>query len=497
MLDFSAVCFADKNAVICVDRTLTFRELGALAANFAANIRSRGIAPGDVVTIWIENGWRWIAAYYGTLKLGAIVNPINVLMSPSEVDYIADDCHAKAIIGTPVGLRALAPKPGVTLIDSEQGLDALFLPPGDSASVPSAQPAPHSPATIAYTSGTTGHPKGAVLSHRAIILDALMTSLMHGRTSADIVVSALPCTHVYGNIVLNAAVACGMTLVLFPRFDEDAVVDAIARYGATLFEGVPTMYMRLLNHTALGRANLRTLQRCTVGGQTMPVSTMQEVEARFGVPLLELWGMTEIAGLGTTHPFNAPRRLGSIGVPLPMYEAAIASIEDPTRRLPPGEVGEFLIRGPSLMDGYLGNAEATKQAFTSDGYLRTGDLAHQDRDGYYFIVDRMKEMILTAGYNVYPAELERVIALHPAVAMVAVGKIPDEIKGERAKAYVVLRAGMTATADSIIQHCHGQLAAYKVPRHVAFVDDLPKTSTGKILRRQLHLLDTAPKSPSN
>jgi long-chain acyl-CoA synthetase len=217
----------------------------------------------------------------------------------------------------------------------------------------------------------------------------------------------------------------------------------------------------------------------------MPVPRMHEVERRFGAPLLELWGMTELGGLGTTHPHNVASKLGSIGVPLPMHEARVVHVNDPSRQLPRTEIGELVIRGPSVMDGYFGNPAATGEAIEADGWLHTGDLVYQDDDGYYFVVDRKKEVIITGGYNVYPAEVERVIAEHSAVAMVAVAAAADEYKGQVPKAFVVLRSGVECEEAEIIAHCRTRLASYKTPVAVQFMDDLPKTSTGKLLRRAL------------
>jgi long-chain acyl-CoA synthetase len=341
---------------------------------------------------------------------------------------------------------------------------------------------------MGYTSGTTGHPKGAMLSHRAIAMNVALTAVMHVRTAADVVVSALPCAHVYGNVVMNGALAYGSTLVLHKAFNEQAVLESIQRHKATMLEGVPTMYMYLLNSPELGRYDLSSLTRCTVGGQTMPVAKMQQVEQTFGCPLIELWGMTELGGLGTTHTAYGPHTLGSIGVPLPHVEARIARVGEPTATQPAGEVGELMIRGPIVMKGYYGRDEATRETIEPDGWLHTGDLAYQDKDGNIFIVDRAKDMIITGGYNIYPAELERVIAQHPSVAMVAVGGLPDEMRGELAVAYVVPAQGRTVDGDEIIAFCRQQLAAYKVPRAVKVVADLPKTSTGKIMRRELKKL---------
>ncbi len=249
------------------------------------------------------------------------------------------------------------------------------------------------------------------------------------------------------------------------------------------------MYMYMLNSPRLREFNLSSLTRCTVGGQTMPEAKMRQVEEAFGCPLIELWGMTELGGLGTTHSLYGPRRLGSIGVALPHLEVRIVAPDAPHRVMAAGETGELQIRGAMTMRDYLGRPDATKQAFESDGWLRTGDLARVDDEGCIYIVDRLKDMIITAGFNIYPAELERVIAEHPDVAMVAVGSMPDESKGELAKAYVVPRQGALLDLVALEAHCRERLAAYKVPRAFQIVADLPKTSNGKILRRQLHTLD--------
>jgi long-chain acyl-CoA synthetase len=249
------------------------------------------------------------------------------------------------------------------------------------------------------------------------------------------------------------------------------------------------MYMTMLAHPDLGRFDLSSLTRCTVGGQTIAVSTMRAWEERTRAPLIELWGMTELAGLGTTHALYAPNIHGSIGVALPGVEVRVTSFDDPVRTAPSGEPGELMVRGPIVMQGYYGNDKATHETIEPDGWLHTGDVAVADDAGYFRIVDRRKDMIITAGYNVYPAEIERVLAGHPAVAMSAVGPVPDEVRGELARAYVVLRPSTSATEAELIDFCRPHLAAYKLPRSVRFVADLPKTSTGKVMRRELRTLD--------
>jgi len=278
---------------------------------------------------------------------------------------------------------------------------------------------------------------------------------------------------------------------LMERFDAGEVMDAVQTHKATIMDGVPTMYFYMLAHSEFDKFDLTSLTRAVVGGQTMPVAKSEEWTTKVGTPMLELWGMTELAGPGIMQHSYGENRLGAAGIEMPYFRAKIVDPEDVTTELPNGEVGELMVSGAFVMLGYFGNEEATKEAIEPDGWLHSGDLAKMDDDGYIFMVDRKKDMILTAGYNIYPAEIERVIAGHAAVAMVGVGGKADVEKGEIAKAYVVLKPDATAMPDDIRKHCREHLAAYKVPREVQIVADLPTTSTGKILRRELHTLDGA------
>jgi len=304
-----------------------------------------------------------------------------------------------------------------------------------------------------------------------------------------VMLNALPLPHVYGNVIMNGTFMVGATLVMLERFEPAAALAAIQRHRATVFDGVPTMYAMMLADPALPGTDLSSRRICTVGGQTMPVAKMQEWEQRSGVPLLEIWGMTELAGAGTSNCSYMPNVLGSIGFPLPGTELRVAALGDPGMTVPDGEPGELMIRGPLVMLGYYGDEAATRATIEPDGWMHTGDIATRDEEGHYFVVDRSKDLILTGGFNVYPAEIERVVAAHPAVAMVAVGSVSDDRLGELARAYVVLRPGAPATEAEIIEHCRPHLAAYKLPRSVRFVADLPKTSTGKVMRRELKTLD--------
>ncbi len=496
----AAAKFSDRQALVFEERSLSFNDLNDLIERAAGGLSEFGIAPGDTVTLYAANSWEWVVSYYAIARLGAVINPVNTMLTPDEIEYVVKDCGARAIIASPekvdaiMGVKEVSNVEAIISFGSDIAAGAVSFDALIAANITAPAPVavePSSLSTIGYTSGTTGRPKGAMQSHRAVIVNCAMTSQMHMRGADDTVVSALPCPHVYANVLMNGMMMFGTKLVLHRKFDPAAVLADIAKHKATIFDGVPTMYMFMLNSLAFRDADLSSLTRCYVGGQTMPVATMQAVEAGFKVPLIELWGMTEIAGLGSTHPLYGKNKHGSIGCALPYCELRIADAEDAGKTMPRGEVGELMVRGPIVMMGYYGDEEKTRDTLEPDGWLHTGDLGKMDDDGCVFIVDRKKDMILTGGYNVYPAEIERVLAAHPSVALAAVGKLPDDIKGEIAKAYVVLKDGATCTEEEILGFCRKSLAAYKCPRMVQFVADVPKTSTGKIMRRELHTLDDA------
>ncbi|MGW3984570.1 class I adenylate-forming enzyme family protein [Streptomyces mirabilis] len=496
ILPRTAARFGDRAALLTQTRTLTFYELDAESDRVAAALAARGIRPGHRVSLYAQNRWEWIVSYHGALKAGAVVNPVNVMLTLEELAFVLRNCDAAAVFTSAeqaAGVTALTRGlPSLRMVvafgeaeDVPEGAVAFadLLAVGEP--VPPFAPDPASPCTIGYTSGTTGYPKGAVQSHRAVALNCALTATMHGRTDRDIVVTALPAAHVYGNVVINGTFLAGGTVVLMERFAPGETLRLVQEHSATMFEGVPAMYATMLTDAALESADLSSLTRCTVGGQTMPVSTIERWQVRSGAPLIELWGMTEISGLGTTHSVHAPPVPGSVGVSLPGVEVRIADLSDVGRDAPRNEPGELMVRGPLVMLGYHDSPEATAEAIEPDGWLHTGDIASMTDTGHVFVVDRRKDMIITGGYNVYPAEIERVLARHPAVAMVAAGPVPDPVKGELACAYVVLAEGATATEEELIAFAGQSLAAYKRPRLIRFVDDLPKTSTGKIMRREL------------
>jgi long-chain acyl-CoA synthetase len=322
-----------------------------------------------------------------------------------------------------------------------------------------------------------------------VIGAAIGTVLMAARGPGDRVINALPLAHVYGSCVFNAAMLAGSALIMIPRFNETAVLSAIAEHRATLMDGVPTAYYYMLAHQDFEKFDLSSLTRCWVGGQTLPAAKSIEFTARTGCPVHEVWGMTELAGVASANPSVGPSKPGTIGIAYPGNAMRIVDIDDPGKVLGPGERGELMFSGPMVMDGYYGNQKGTRAAIEPDGWLHSGDIATVDEDGYFTIVDRKKDMILTAGFNVYPAELERVLCMHPGVALAAVTGVPDEAKGELAKAYIVANAGSNVTREALLKHCREHLAAYKIPRAVQFVNQVPMTSSGKVMRRLLKDLD--------
>ncbi|OZC73986.1 fatty-acid--CoA ligase [Rhodococcus sp. 06-462-5] len=494
ILPTAAAQYGTKCALITDTRSLSYTGLNDLSDRVAAALVDRGVEPGQLVSLFSQNRWEWVVAYHGILKAGAVVNPINVMLTYDELAFVLDDCEAVAVFtssdhaGRVVDVANTMPRlRDVICFDGNIAGSTDFTDMTSFVgSAPEVDIDAAGPGSVGYTSGTTGHPKGAVQSHRAVLLNCALTATMHGRTDSDVVVTALPTPHVYGNVVVNGTFIAGGTVVLMQRFDATRALELIEHHRATMFEGVPAMYSMMLAEDTMADRDISSLTRCTVGGQTMATSTIERWQTRAGAPLLELWGMTEIAGLGATHTVHAPASPGSIGVSIPGTELKVVDLTDPSVEAALGEPGELMVRGPIVMIGYYGNQTATDEVLEADGWLHTGDIATKDDTGHYFVVDRRKDMIITGGYNIYPAEIERVMAAHPDVALVAVGSVPDEVKGELACAYVVRTARSQVTGEELITFAAERLAAYKRPRLVRFVDSLPTTSSGKIMRRRLH-----------
>jgi long-chain acyl-CoA synthetase len=498
ILPAAAVRHQDRTALIVGERRLSFRELDARSNRVANGLVSLGVRPGDRVCLFGANSCEWVVSYYGIAKTGAVLNPLSSMLTTDELRYTITDAGARVVIAAAEKatqlrqLQASGVLDHVILWGAEATDDATLLESWLTQSSATFDPRPRLPsevAVIAYTSGTTGRPKGAMQSHRAVVAAAVGTALMAARTADDRVISALPLFHVYGSCVMNAAMLAGSTLITLPRFDEVAMLSGIAKHRATLMDGVPTTYYYLLAHPEFDRHDLSSRRLCWVGGQTLPAAKSVEFTQRTGCPVHEVWGMTELAGATSANPIYAVNKPGTIGLPYPGNAFRVVDMHDASREMPRGQPGELMYRGPLVMMGYHGNEAATAETLRTDGWLHTGDVAIMDDDGYATIVDRKKDMILTAGFNVYPAELERVLCMHPGVALSAVGSIPDEVRGELAKAYVILKPQAEVTSADLIAHCREHLAAYKVPRAIQFVAQVPMTASGKIMRRMLRTID--------
>jgi long-chain acyl-CoA synthetase len=498
ILPATAARLPDKIALIFGERALTYAQLERLTNRAANGLKALGVKKGDRVTLFAQNSVEWVIAYGGIAKAGGVINPVNAMLTAEELAFVVRDCSAKVLMTTAerassllhlkneAGLKEIVVLGGVPAAGTIS-FDELLSGRADTIEAPGH--APQDLSTICYTSGTTGFPKGAMLDHRSVVLNAAMTAAMNVRTERDVQFTGLPLPHVYGTVIMNLSFLLGLTFVMLEKFDARQALQSIERHEVSIIDGVPTMYLYMLAHPDFGKFDLSSLRVAVVGGQAMPPAKSVEWQKRTGAPILELWGMTELAGPGIMQHCYCENRLGSAGIMMPFMQGRIADPLDASKTLPDGEVGELMVKGPLNMIGYYGNEAATRETIEPDGWLHSGDLCRMDADGYFFIVDRKKDMILTAGYNIYPAEIERVIAGHPAVAMVGVGAKPDANKGEIAKAYIVLKPGATADAPAILDYCRQHLAAYKMPREVQFVPALPTTSSGKIMRRQLKTLD--------
>jgi long-chain acyl-CoA synthetase len=476
-----------RPAVRMDDLVMSYSDLQDAAARAAALLSSLGVAAGDRVGVMLPNVPAFPIACYGALAAGAVVVPMNPLLKSREVAYYLGDSGAKVLFAWhPAADEASkgAADAGAQVIRVDE--PDLRTPLAGFAPVRArAQRADVDDAVILYTSGTTGRPKGAELTHANLVRNAaLTTATLLGNGPADVTMGCLPLFHVFGlTCGLNATIAGGGCLTLVPRFAPEKALEVIQRDRVTIFEGVPTMYAALLHHPGSARADVSSLRLCISGGAAMPVEILRAFEQKFGCVILEGYGLSETSPVASFNHPHRVRKPGSIGTPVEGVEMRL--VDDGGREAAAGQVGEIAIRGHNVMKGYWGKPEATAEAIP-DGWFRTGDLAKVDEDGYFYIVDRKKDLIIRGGYNVYPREIEEVLYEHPAVAEVAVVGIPHDDLGEEVGAAVALKPGMSATPDELRAFVRERVAAYKYPRQVWLVPELPKGPTGKILRREVH-----------
>ncbi|QFT88288.1 Long-chain-fatty-acid--CoA ligase [Bacillus sp. THAF10] len=494
-----------KAAYIFEGDTKTYAELNAAINAFASGLEKLGIKQGDHIGLVVGNSPYFVIGLYGAARLGATVVPINPIYTPDELTYILKDSDVKAIIT----LDLLVPlfeklHPHLTetehyiICETPDGKEKAKKYPVEQLSIYAKLKSftgimasgsfnyegplleDDDVAVILYTSGTTGKPKGAMLTHKNLYRNAKDSADFLKMNDQDKVVATLPMFHVFClTVALNAPLMNGATVIIVPRFTPQAIFEVVHTYEATVFAGVPTMYNFLFQAPG-EKENFKSLRLCISGGASMPVALLESFEKKFNVIISEGFGLSEASPVTCFNPLDRPRKAGSIGTSIVNIENKV--VNELGEELPPGEVGELVVRGPNVMKGYYKLPEETAAAIR-DGWLYTGDLAKMDEDGYFYIVDRKKDMIIVGGYNVYPREIEEILYSHENVVEVAVIGLPDPQFGESVKCFVVTNT--TVSEESLISYCAERLAKYKVPASIEFLEELPKNTTGKILRRAL------------
>ncbi|MCA0756942.1 long-chain fatty acid--CoA ligase [Paenibacillus sp. N4] len=521
--------FPDQTAIHFLGKTMTYRELHTDAVRLASGLISLGVAKGDRVAIMLPNCPQAVVSYYGVLLAGGVVVQTNPLYVERELEHQLADSGAVAIITVDLLYARLSrvrgeepekgPLPGLrhAIITSiKDGLpfpkNVLYpikqrregfkgnIPYGSSGVIAYkkllASKTGHITlpelakgaelAALQYTGGTTGTPKGVMLTHRNLVANTLQTSAWcyKAEDAKERFLAALPLFHVFGlTVLMNMSVHRAGTLVLLPRFETEMVLQTIGKQHPTIFPGAPTMYVALINHKAASNTDLSSINVCISGSAALPLEVQEQFESMTGGRLIEGYGLTEASPVTHANPLWGRRKIGTIGVPFPDTDAAVI---DPAtgKRLPQGELGELVIRGPQVMLGYWNKPNETAKVLR-DGWLRTGDLATMDNDGYFTIMDRIKDVIIAGGFNIYPREVEEVLFEHPAVREAAVIGVKDAYRGETVKAYIVLKDGWQVSRSQLDRWCRERLAPFKVPHHYVFRETLPKTMVGKVLRRKL------------
>jgi long-chain acyl-CoA synthetase len=490
---------ADPGKALCHlgEMTFSYAQVDEMSGRVAASLRALGLARGDKVAVQLPNLPQFLFTYFGILKAGLVMVPLNPQLRAGEISYHLEDSDARLLVTfesfAAEAAKAASEVDGVRTYvvnlpgsqsrpEGTRSYDELYAAEDTGDIEPTNA---DDTAVLLYTSGTTGRPKGAELTHFQLYMNCTISGELFGFQSEDIGVAVLPLFHVFGlSSVLNVCVRFGGALVLVPRFEPGPVLDAIERHRCTIFSGVPTMYFALLREDLTGR-DVSSLRVGCSGGAAMPGEMIREFEQRVpGVVILEGYGLSETASTTTFNISAEQRKVLSVGKPI--WGVQVRIVDEHDRPLPPGpeHVGEIVIRGHNMMKGYYKRPEATAEAFRG-GWFHTGDLAYADEDGYLFIVDRKKDMIIRGGYNVYPREIEEVLYGHPSVAEAAVIGKPDDKLGEDVLAILSAKAGAQVAPDEVIEYCRERLASYKCPREVRIVPELPKGPTGKILKKEL------------
>lgn len=521
MLENSVNEFPYNTALIFEGYRVNYTELFVMVKKFAAFLNSIGVKKGDVVAILLPNMIQTVVAYYATISIGGIVAMCNPLYSDRELEYQFNDSGAKVLVCLDLLANRMIKLRSVTgiqhiiyasigdylpfpknilfpLVARKNGMKADVYPAPDvyhfKYCLKVSEPNPpqvdisfDDVVAYQYTGGTTGVSKGAILTHRNLgCMVQMYEQWFKTNRGEEIAMAAPPIFHVLGmSAAMNLPLYMGWTIVLIPKPQPENLLKAIRLYRPTMSPLVPTMYVGMLQHPDLKKTDMTCFKLLTSGGASLPVEVLQEFKKLTGVEINEGFGMTETSPQTHLNPYKGKKKPGSIGIPYPDTEVKIVDLETGTKEVPVGKPGEMLFRGPQVTQGYHNKPEETKKAFTKDGFLKSGDIAYMDKDGYFFVVDRKKDLIISGGYNIYPREIEEVLYQHEKIAKCAVIGIPDTKRGENVKAFVVLKAGQSATPEELLEFCKPRLAKYKWPVEIEIRDSLPESNVGKILKKEL------------
>ncbi|WP_347549959.1 long-chain fatty acid--CoA ligase [Pseudalkalibacillus hwajinpoensis] len=503
MLKKSVEDYPDNIALSFYQKKISYREFGHLSSLFGAALQHTfHMGPKDRVAIMLPNCPQFSISYYGILKAGGTITQINPMLVERELQYILADSGAETIViydALYPRLKAIQDQTnvknvvvvhlqtGAEPVDPDFTFDQFIQSTSNQLKSVTVDPE-EDIAVLQYTGGTTGRSKGAMLTHKNLIanieqsLEFFKNEITFGKEKC---LTVIPLFHVFGmTSCMNLSIRIGGESIILPKFDVDEVLRTIANEKPTMFPGVPTMYVALTNHPDAEKFNLDSIKTCNSGSAPMPVGLMNEFENKTGAKILEGYGLSEASPTTHVNPPFAERKPGSVGIGFPSTEYKIVDLGEGKTELPFGESGELILKGPQVMKGYWNMPEET--AYTlKDGWLFTGDIAKMDKDGFVYIIDRKKDLIIASGYNIYPRDIEEVLYEHPGVMEAVIVGVPDQYRGETVKAVIVKKQGAKLTEEEVISYCQEQMAPYKVPRIVEFRDELPKTSVGKILRRSI------------
>jgi len=502
MLQKTIAGYGEHKALSFYGHEISYSELGQQSGAFASALQQEGFTKGDRAALMLPNCPQYVISYYGVLQAGGIVTQVNPMLVGRELEYILNDSGAETIVIYEPLLPVLNQMIDDTSVrrvikvnlEGRSTEDSMAISFTDflKQAVKSPEPVEIDPvediAVLQYTGGTTGRSKGAMLTHRNLLANVIQSYEYFKDTiefGKERFLTVIPLFHVFGmTSCMNLSIYTGSMSIMLPRFELEEVLETIKKLQPTSFPGVPTMYVAITNHPKVDQYGIDSIRTCNSGSAPMPGEVMRTFEAKTGAKILEGYGLSESSPTTHCNPSFGTRKPGSIGIGVPSTDYKIVDLTEGTTELPAGEPGEIIVKGPQVMKGYWNMPEETADTLR-DGWLYTGDIAYMDEEGYAYIIDRKKDLIIAGGYNIYPRDVEEVMYKHPAIQEVVVVGVPDQYRGETVKAVAVLKEGEAVTEEALIDYCRQNMAAYKAPRIIEFRDELPKTNVGKILRRQI------------